>query len=141
MNKLILTPTTKRNILWLFASLTVIYLMFNLFTYFELLYLLEDSIDSRIKHELEHISLAIEFYNDSLFIKNSDEFQESDLVEVTQTTFFLKVYNSKGKLLIKVRIQKRLPIITLPYLMPMKIITLLRIMIFLIKNCGLVFIV
>ncbi|GAB4127046.1 MAG: HAMP domain-containing sensor histidine kinase [Ignavibacteriales bacterium] len=99
MNKLVLTNTTRKNILWLFASLVIIYLIFNTFTYFELSYLLEESIDSRLKHELEHISSAVGFYNDTLFIKNGDEFQETDLVEVTQTPFFLKVYNAKGKLL------------------------------------------
>ena len=97
MNKIILTNTTKRNILWLFLSLVSIYLIFNLFTYFELSYLLEDSIDSRLKHEMEHISSAVGFYNDSIIIKNMDEFQETDLREVTQTPFFLKIYNEKGK--------------------------------------------
>jgi signal transduction histidine kinase len=99
MNKPLLTYTTKRNILWLFISLIVIYLVFNLFTYLELSYLLEESIDTHLKHELEHISLAIDFYNDSLSIRNTDEFKETDLMEVTQSPFFLKVYNANGKLL------------------------------------------
>jgi len=50
---------------------------------------------------MEHISSAVGFYNDSLMIKNMDEFQETDLREVTQTPFFLKIYNEKGKLLFK----------------------------------------
>jgi signal transduction histidine kinase len=101
MNKIILTDTTKKNILWLLIALIIIYVIFNFFTYFELSYLLEESIDSRLKHELEHISSAVEFYNDTIIIKNNDEFQETDLVEVTQTPFFLKIYNAKGDLLFK----------------------------------------
>jgi len=50
---------------------------------------------------MEHISSAVGFYNDSIIIKNMDEFQETDLREVTQTPFFLKIYNKKGKLLFK----------------------------------------
>ena len=94
-----LTQTTKRNIFWLLLSLTAIYIIFNLFAYFELNYLLVKRIDSQLKHEVEHIYNAIGFYNDTIFFKSKDEFDETDLVDVTSTPFFLKIYNSQNIIL------------------------------------------
>lgn len=99
IKKIKLTPTTKKNIYWLFLTLLAIYLVFNVFAYFELNYLLVGRIDSQLKHEIEHIANTVGFYNDTLFFKSIDEFNETDLVEVTSTPFFLKIYNSKNKIL------------------------------------------
>ena len=95
----LLTKSVKKNAALFTGILFVGYLIFNFFTVIQLNYYFTENIDSRIKHELEHIKLSVEFDSDTLNIIHPTEFNESDLSEITENPFFLQIYDTKGELL------------------------------------------
>ncbi len=99
ITKPLFTPTVFRSAIWNAAIMVALYLLFNFFTFFTMNYFLEQNLDVRLRHEIEHINSAIELTDDSLKIINLKEFEESDLAQITENPFFLQVYShEKGKL-------------------------------------------
>ena len=95
--KPLFTPTVFRSTIWNAAIMTALYLLFNFFTFFTVNYFLEQNLDVRIRHEIEHINSAFDLENDSLIILNPKEFEESDLAQLTEDPFFLQVYSLSGE--------------------------------------------
>jgi signal transduction histidine kinase len=93
-----ITKTVKRNAIGLTLILLAVYLVFNFFNVLELNYLLEENLDDRLMHELEHIQFAVTQDRDSLYFRNPNEFKESDLVDVTDSPFFLQIYDFNGEI-------------------------------------------
>jgi len=78
--------------------MTILYLLIvtislNLFKYF-----LNDTLDSRLKHEMEKVSKSFYIENDSLIITDYSEFNESDFVYLTESPFFLQIYDHNKKI-------------------------------------------
>ncbi|MBK8947277.1 MAG: HAMP domain-containing histidine kinase [Ignavibacteriae bacterium] len=101
MKKIVLTKTVKRTAVWYGVVLISFYLLFSLFTLFELDYILVEDLDSRLTHELEHILNTISVENDSIKILHRRELEEPDLKFKTDNPYFLQVYNLKGVLFLK----------------------------------------
>ncbi len=92
----IITKSVKRNSIWVIISLMVVFLIFNFFIMLQLNSYFNDAIDTRLEHELEHIELSVIYEADSLKIVSPTEFEESDLTEVSESSFFLQIYNNTG---------------------------------------------
>jgi signal transduction histidine kinase len=86
--------------MWIAAVMISLYVMFNIFTIAMLDHVLNQSLDSSIEHEIEHLLNSWYVVGDSLVVTNPSELQEADLVRVTPTPFFLQVYSLDGKLLL-----------------------------------------
>ncbi len=98
--KLKLTKTERRNTIIISSAFLFFLLVFNLFLYFIISYQLTATLDNKIRHELEHISSAFKVLNDTIAIVRPSEFQESDLVKLTDNPFFLQIYTKNGRLLL-----------------------------------------
>jgi len=96
----LITKTVKKNSIWVISLLMMVYLTFNFFMMLQLNSYFKDSIDSRLQHELEHIKLSIVFENDSLKIIHASEFEESDLIEVSEKSFFLQIFDTSNNILL-----------------------------------------
>lgn len=97
--KITLTKTVRRNAV-LIASIFIIFLLvFNLILYYVINYQLTDVLDSKIRHEMEHVWSAFEIKNNKVNIIRASEFQESDLVKMSDNPFFLQIYSSTGQVL------------------------------------------
>ena len=96
----LITKSVKKNSIWVISLLMMVFLMFNFFMMLQLNSYFKDSIDSRLQHELEHIKLSIAFENDSLKIIHASEFDESDLIEVSEKSFFLQIFDTSNNILL-----------------------------------------
>lgn len=101
MKRLFISKTIRRIAYWNTAVMLGLYVFFLVFTLFTLNIVLIDDVDSRLSHEIEHISHSIAIIGDSLEIIFPGELQEPDLKYVTENPFFLQVYDLKGKILLQ----------------------------------------
>ena len=92
----IITKSVKQNSIWVIISLMAVFLIFNFFIMLQLNKYFNDAIDTRLEHELEHIELSVTYEDDLLKIVSPTEFEESDLTEVSETSFFLQIYDNSG---------------------------------------------
>ncbi len=74
-----------------------LYILVNVFTFGLLEYLLEENLDARLSHEVEHIMNAFAIEDGEIILTNPRELGESDLITVTENPFFLQVFDLKGK--------------------------------------------
>ncbi|MCK5456228.1 MAG: HAMP domain-containing histidine kinase [Melioribacteraceae bacterium] len=95
----LITKTVKKNSIWVISLLMMVFLTFNFFMMLQLNSYFKDTIDSRLLHELEHIKLSVTFENDSLKIIHASEFEESDLTEISETAFFLQIFDTSNNIL------------------------------------------
>ncbi|MEN8193464.1 MAG: HAMP domain-containing sensor histidine kinase [Bacteroidota bacterium] len=95
----LITKSVKQNSIWVISSLMIVFLIFNFVMMLQINVYFKDTIDSKLQHEIEHIKFALIFQNDSLVIDHPREFQETDMVEVSENSFFLQVYKSNGEIL------------------------------------------
>lgn len=96
-----LTPTVLRNATWNAVVILVLYMIFNFFSLVTLNYHLDENLDTRIRHEVEHLYLSVKYENSELHILNQTELMESDLAQMTENPFFLQVFDLKGKILLE----------------------------------------
>jgi signal transduction histidine kinase len=99
--KPIFTETVKRFTLWNVGIFLLILAAFNIFIILITHLVFNESLDLRLKHEAENIIKSFELVSDSVIIINRMEFEESDLNEIRQHSFFLQVYDASGKILLK----------------------------------------
>lgn len=102
VNKLknILSGTFFRTTLLIGGSLLLLLIVFNIIVYFELRHEADILMDTRLRHEIEHIYLSLTIENDTLKIIRPEEFRESDLASITDEPFFLQVFDKRGKILL-----------------------------------------
>ncbi len=99
-NKLpLITKSVKKNSIWVIISLMAVFLVFNFFMMIQLNSYFKDAVDLRLEHEIEHIQLSVIYKADSIKIISQTEFLETDLTEVSETSFFLQIYNNSGTVL------------------------------------------
>lgn len=94
-----LTRSVINNAAIFAGVLLILYISFNIYTYSLIRYYLNENIDFKIGHEIDHISYAFKFERDSLLIIKQSEFDETDLVDITEDPYFLQIYTKDGKLL------------------------------------------
>lgn len=99
MKKPLITKSVKKNAALLTIVLFVGYLIFNFFTVLQINYFFIDNIDIRLKHEVEHIFSNIVINDESIVVLKGKEFEEFDMVHVTDNSFFLQVFNQQGNLI------------------------------------------
>ena len=63
--------------------------------------MLNRNLDNRIQHEMENILRTLEIRNDSLILLTTKELEENDFREVKESSYFLQLCDSTGKLLIR----------------------------------------
>ncbi|MCL4550113.1 MAG: HAMP domain-containing histidine kinase [Bacteroidetes bacterium] len=96
--KLPFTKTIRRNAVLIATAFFTFLLVFNILLYFLITYQLTSVLDSKIRHEIEHIWSSFEIKNNSLHIIRPSEFEESDLVELNDNPFFLQIYSVAGQM-------------------------------------------
>jgi signal transduction histidine kinase len=62
---------------------------------------LNENLENSLGHEIENVNKAFRIQQDSILILNPNEFLEADLTRITDHPFFVQIYNTKGKLLLK----------------------------------------
>ncbi|RMD48645.1 MAG: sensor histidine kinase [Ignavibacteria bacterium] len=91
--------------------MVVLHILFNIFIIVLLNIFLKGQIDVRMKHEMEHILSAFHLDNSNLIVLNPKELEERDLVENTEESFYLQLYDLKGNIYLKSKNYKNGPII------------------------------
>ena len=87
---------------FLIASVIVGFLiLYNVFTFGLLKHELNENLENSLGHEIENVNKAFRIQQDSILILNPNEFLEADLTRITDHPFFVQIYNTKGKLLLK----------------------------------------
>ncbi len=97
----IITKTIRRIAVWNAGVMFGLYLTFSLFTLFIYNYVLIDDLDTRLRHELEHIFNTLEVIDDNVNVLYPTELEEPDLQMVTENPFFLQVYDLEGKIFLR----------------------------------------
>jgi len=92
------TKTIRRNAVLIATAFFTFLLVFNILLYFLITYQLTSVLDSKIRHEIEHIWSSFEIKNNSLHIIRPSEFEESDLVKLNDNPFFLQIYSVAGQM-------------------------------------------
>jgi len=109
------TDTVKRFITWNVLVFLLIILLFNIFLIIVISYTLHQSIDIRLKHEMENIIASLDISDSSIIITDFSEFNEPDLAGITETPYFLQIYTIDGEVLItskNLKYYKNIPIET-----------------------------
>lgn len=99
MKKPFISKTIRRNATLLTFVLFFGYLIFNFFLMLELNYYFVDNIDIRLKHEIGHVIPNIDLKSDTLKVQNGEDFQEYDMLHVTENSFYLQIYDLEGKII------------------------------------------
>ncbi len=94
------TDTVKRYTTWNVLVFLLIIILFNIFLIIAISYTLRQNIDIRLKHEMEKVVASLEITDSAITIIDFAEFKESDMVEMTETAFFLQIYSPEGEVLI-----------------------------------------
>lgn len=84
----------------------VLYIASIFFSINILKYYLNENINARIRHEIEHIASSVKYEKNSFAIVRASEFDETDLVELTDDSFLLQIYSNDGALFLQ---SKNLP--------------------------------
>lgn len=79
----------------------VLYLIIVIYSLNLFIYFLNNTLDSRLKHELEKITSSFVVLNDSIIVTNQLEFNESDFNVINENSFFLLIYNFDKKILLQ----------------------------------------
>ena len=109
------TDTVKRFTIWNVVVFLLMILLLNIFLITTISYSLHQSIDIRLKHEMENIIAALDISDSSITITDFSEFSEPDLVDITETPYFLQIYTIDGEVLItskNLKYYKNIPIQT-----------------------------
>jgi len=98
MKKPFISNTIKKIAILNAAVMFGLYLSFTIFTLFILNFVLIDDLDTRLRHEIDHILHTVDITVDSLIIHSTKELEEADFQKITETPFFLQIYNLEGVL-------------------------------------------
>ena len=99
MKKPLITKSVKKNAAIFTVVLFTGYLIFNFFSVLQISYYFVDHLDIRLRHEAEHILSYVVVNDEALVVLQSKEFEESDLVNINDNSYFLQVFNPKGEVI------------------------------------------
>ena len=111
-----LTPTLKRFIILNVFIFLIIIVVFNVLLFSVTRYVMHNSIDNRLEHEIEKVVSTLEIEDSSISIIDFSELNEPDFKDITKTPYFLQIYNLSGDILIQsdnIRLFEPLPIDTI----------------------------
>lgn len=97
------TDSIKRFTIWNVSLFLLILLLFNIFLIFIIQYVMHENIDNRLRHEIENVVASLQIDDSTITVIDFKEFNEPDLTQVTETPYFLQIYNSEGQVLIESR--------------------------------------
>ncbi|RKY92774.1 MAG: hypothetical protein DRQ13_10115 [Ignavibacteriae bacterium] len=95
-----LTPTVKKFTAWNVFLFLILILMVNVMFIFVTVYILHSGIDKQLQHEIEKIVTTLEVEDSVINIIDFSEFNEPSFNTVSETSFFLQIYDLTGNLLI-----------------------------------------
>ncbi|MBT8393040.1 MAG: HAMP domain-containing histidine kinase [Ignavibacteria bacterium] len=116
LKKPFLTDTVKRFVFWNALIFLAILILFNIFLFVVINFILHESIDIRLKHEIENVVASLEITDSAITIIDFSEFNEPDLSDITETPYFLQIYDESGEVLISsknIELYRTIPIDTL----------------------------
>ncbi len=96
-----LTDTLKRLTAANVLLFLLILIIFNVLTISLISYMLHQSLDARLHHEIENILVTLNVENGIIEITNHRELNEPDFKEITGNPYFLQIYDLAGNVLIK----------------------------------------
>lgn len=96
-----ITKTIWRSALVNSAVMIILLITFNIAFWLSINYVLNKNVNSKLNHEMENILNAIKITGDSLVIVNPHEFEEPDLAELTESPFFLKIFDRNKKTILQ----------------------------------------
>lgn len=114
MKKPMITKSVRKNAAVFTVVLFIGYLIFNFFSVLEINYYFVDHIDVRLRHEVEHIFSNIVINDETVVVLQGKEFEETDMVNVSDNSYFLQVFNLKGDVIFQsknLRLFKGMPTI------------------------------
>lgn len=119
---IVISRSIIKNSLLIASVMLALYVLSIFFSINLLRYYLTKNLDSRIRHEIEHISSSIVFRNNSFSVIRQSEFAESDLIDIDEEAFLLQIYSNDGKLFLQSEnlkktknILKEFPVFNEPY--------------------------
>lgn len=96
-----LSRTVLRNSIYISTGFIVFILIFNILFLLLIKKQLTSILDSKISHEMDHVYDSFKIKNDSLIIVRYSEFNEKDLTEIYDNSFFIQILSKNGKILLK----------------------------------------
>lgn len=106
-----LSKSIWKNAILIAGVFTFFFLVINIAFYSIINYQLNLELDHKLEHEMEHLSHSMKIVCDSITFISMHEFMESDLREVTESPFFLQIYDfDKNILFTSDNIKKFYPI-------------------------------
>lgn len=96
-----ISKSVIKNSLLIASVMLVLYIASIIFSINILKYYLNENLDARIRHEIEHIASSVKYENNSFAIIRASEFDETDLTEVTDDSFLLQIYSNEGALFLQ----------------------------------------
>lgn len=96
-----ISKSVIKNSLLIASVMLVLYIASIIFSINILKYYLNENLDDRIRHEIEHIAASVKYENNSFLIIRASEFEETDLIEVTDDSFLLQIYSNEGTLFLQ----------------------------------------
>jgi len=99
MKKPLITKSVKKNAAVFTVVMFIGYLIFNFFSVVQMSYFFVDHFDVRLKHEVEHIFSNIVINDEAIVVLKGKEFEEFDMLHVSDNSFFLQVFDLEGNLI------------------------------------------
>lgn len=96
-----ITKTIWRSAVWNSLIMVFLLIIFNVTFWISIDFVLNKNINSKLNHEMANIINAIQIDGDSLKIIDHHEFKEPDLAQLTESPFFMKIFDSNKNLLLK----------------------------------------
>ena len=113
IKKLFVTDTIKRFTIANVILFLFILILFNILTISLTSFLLHQSLDARLEHEIENILITLSVENAMVEVIDYRELNEPDFKKVTGNPYFLQIYNQSGEIIIEsdnIKIYHPLPI-------------------------------
>jgi signal transduction histidine kinase len=99
--KIFITDTIKRFTIANVLLFLFILILFNILTISLTSYLLHQSLDARLEHEIENILITLSVENGRVEVIDYRELNEPDFKKITGNPYFLQIYNQSGEIIIE----------------------------------------
>ncbi|MFO7446090.1 MAG: HAMP domain-containing sensor histidine kinase [Ignavibacteriaceae bacterium] len=101
IKKLFVTDTIKRFTIANVILFLFILILFNILTISLTSFLLHQSLDARLEHEIENILITLTVENGRVEVIDYRELNEPDFKKLTGNPYFLQIYSQSGEIIIE----------------------------------------
>lgn len=101
--KTLLTDSVKRLTLLNIFIFFVLLILFNVLLISFIYFIAHRNMDQRINHEIEKVVSTLEINDNNVAVKDSSELKESDFLELTESPYFLQIFDNDGNVIIESR--------------------------------------